>query len=337
MSGCTALSSSTTIVMVNIYLNIDKSTLLFLSIPDSDVQRLSIYPFKWLWYVMFSICGARGRLSAIPGGTEIDYDSASLNDIADLYYKPLGNCIFVNYQGLNDKATSTVPTDCPNDFRDKIIARDGSACVVTRHPGVYCDAAHLVPWNKGDERIVKDRSSCYHHRGSESLPSISGIDDVQNGVLLAKSVHSMLAQGAVAFLRTPNYGLDPTDIPRVDLGQARTAHFTLQQLKVPEDYSPATAAALEVMANTVPVPAFTFFAVGSNLDALFQGTSNENGTSEQDTENSLPPHIILDYMYGVAVYKQWGRQGESTREEFAKRWEKRTEEKRAAQETAEAK
>ncbi|KAH9050875.1 hypothetical protein EDB83DRAFT_2316995 [Lactarius deliciosus] len=207
----------------------------------------------------------------------------------------------------------------PNNFRDKIIARDGSACVVTRHPGVYCDAAHLVPWNKGDEyiqRVVKDRSSCYHHHGS--LPSISGIDDVQNGVLLAKSVHSMLAQGAVAFLRTPNYGLDPTDIPRVDLGQARTAHFTLQQLKVPEDYSPATAAALEVMANTVPVPAFTFFAVGSNMDALFQGTSNENGTSEQGTENSLPPHIILDYMYGVAAYKQWGRQGESTREEFAK-------------------
>ncbi|KAH8981838.1 hypothetical protein EDB83DRAFT_2629735 [Lactarius deliciosus] len=304
MSGCTALSSSTTIVMVNIYLNIDKSTLLFLSIPDSDVQRLSIYPFKWLWYVMFSICGARGRLSAIPGGTEIDYESPSLNDIADLYYKPLGNYF-------------------PNDFRDKIIARDGSACVVTRHPGVYCDAAHLVPWNKGDEyiqRVVKDRSPCYHQRGT--LPSISGIDDVQNGVLLAKSVHSMLAQGAVAFLRTPNYGLDPTDISRVNLGQARTAHFTLQQLKVPEDYSPATAAALGVMVNTVPVPAFTFFAVGSNLDALFQGTSNENGTSEQGTENSLPPHIILDYMYGVAAYKQWGRQGESTREEFAKRWEK---------------
>ncbi|KAH9174859.1 hypothetical protein EDB89DRAFT_1848353 [Lactarius sanguifluus] len=258
--------------MVNIYLNIDKSTHLFLSIPDRDVQRLSIHPFKWLRYVMFSICGARGRLSAIPGGTEVDYDSASLNDIADLYYKPLGNCIFVDYQGLNDQATSTVPTDCPNDFRDKIIARDGSAC---------------------------DRSPCYHQRGT--LPSISGIDDVQNGVLLAKSVHSMLAQGAVAFLRTPNYGLDPTDIPRVDLGQARTAHFTLQQLKVPEDYSPATAAALE------------------------------------GTENILPPTMILDYMYGVAAYKQWGRQGESTREEFAKRWEKRTEEKRAAQETAEAK
>ncbi|KAH8994530.1 hypothetical protein EDB92DRAFT_287366 [Lactarius akahatsu] len=169
-------------------------------------------------------------------------------------------------------------------------------------------------WNRGDEyiqRVVRDRSSCYH-RGS--LPQISGIDDVQNGVLLAKSVHSMLAQGAVAFLRTPNYGLDPTDIPRVDLGQARTDHITLQQLKVPEDYSPATAAALEAMANTVPVPAFTFFAVGSNLDALFQGTSNESGTSEQGTGNSLPPHIILDYMYGVAAYKQWGRQGGTTPE-----------------------
>ncbi|KAH9006076.1 hypothetical protein EDB86DRAFT_2824412 [Lactarius hatsudake] len=307
--------------MVNIYLNIDKSTLLFLSISDSDVQRLSIYPFKWL---------RRGCLSAIPGGPAIDYDSATLNDIADLYYKPLGNCVFVEYQSLDDQATSTFLTDCSNDFRDKIIARGGSACVVTRHPGEYCDAAHLYI-----QRVVKDRSSNYL---PESLPLISGIDDVQNGVLLAKSVHSMLAQGVVAFLRTPNYGLDPTDIPRVDLGQARTAHFTLQQLKVSEDYSPATAAALEAMANTLPVPAFTLFAVGSNLDALFQGTSNKNGTSEQGTGNSLPPHIILDYMYGVAAYKQWGRQSKTTPEEFAKRWGKRMEgEEQAALETAEAK
>ncbi|KAH8994531.1 hypothetical protein EDB92DRAFT_287375 [Lactarius akahatsu] len=93
--------------MVNIYLNIDKSTLLFLSIPDSDVQRLSIYPFKWLRYVMFSICGARGCLSAIPGGPAIDYDSASLNDIVNLYYEPLGNCVFVEYPSLNDQTSPT--------------------------------------------------------------------------------------------------------------------------------------------------------------------------------------------------------------------------------------
>lgn len=242
--------------MVNIYLNVDRSTFLFLSIPDSDVQRLSIHPFKWLRFVTFSVCGARGCLSTTPDGPAINYDSASLNGITDFYYKPLGNCIFVDYQGSNDQATSTVPTDCPNDFRDNVIARDGPACVVTRDPAQYCDAAHLISWCKGDQYIQKVfevLSSCYH-RGS--LPSISGIDDVRNGVLLAKTVHSMLAYGAVAFLRTPNYGLEPTDIPRIDLGQARTDHFTLQHLKVPEDYDPAVATTLESMANTSPVPPF---------------------------------------------------------------------------------
>lgn len=242
--------------MVNIYLNVDRSTFLFLSIPDSDVQRLSIHPFKWLRFVTFSVCGARGCLSTTPDGPAINYDSASLNGITDFYYKPLGNCIFVDYQGSNDQATSTVPTDCPNDFRDNVIARDGPACVVTRDPAQYCDAAHLISWCKGDQYIQKVfevLSSCYH-RGS--LPSISGIDDVRNGVLLAKTVHLMLAYGAVAFLRTPNYGLEPTDIPRIDLGQAHTDHFTLQHLKVPEDYDPAVATTLESMANTSPVPPF---------------------------------------------------------------------------------
>ncbi|KAH9050864.1 hypothetical protein EDB83DRAFT_2226420 [Lactarius deliciosus] len=267
--------------MVNIYLNVDGSTFLFLSIPDSDVRRLSIYPFKWLRFVVFSVCGARGRLSTTPGGPAIHYNSTSLNDIADLYYTPSGNfsfrnCIFVDYQGLSDQAaTSSVTTDCPNNFRDKIIARDGLACIVTRIPVEHCDAAHLIPWSKGDEYIQKvfeDRSSCYRHM---PLSPISGIDDVRNGVLLTKTVHSMLAHGEVAFLRTPNYGLDPTDIPRIDLGQARTDHFTLQHLKVNDN----------------------------------ETRSQPGGTTEQGTVNSLPPAIICDYMYGVAAYKQWGRQG----------------------------
>ncbi|KAH9067537.1 hypothetical protein EDB87DRAFT_3830 [Lactarius vividus] len=70
-----------------------------------------------LRFVMFSICGARGRLSTILDGPAIDDDNTSLNNIADLYYKPLGNCIFVDYQGLNDQATSTVPTDSSIDAR----------------------------------------------------------------------------------------------------------------------------------------------------------------------------------------------------------------------------
>src|SRR6266702_890064 len=71
--------SSTIIVMVEIYLNVYGSQISFLSIPHSDVQMLSVRPFKWLRFVMFSICGARGDLSAIPDGPPVDYESAGVS------------------------------------------------------------------------------------------------------------------------------------------------------------------------------------------------------------------------------------------------------------------
>ncbi|KAH8994431.1 hypothetical protein EDB92DRAFT_1795429 [Lactarius akahatsu] len=211
--------------MVNIYLNVDGST--FLSIPDSDVRRLSTRPFKWLRFVMFSICGTRGHLSMMPDGPAIDYNSTLLNGVIDLHYEPSGKVSFMDQLALSCRYI---------------------------------------------QRIVEDRSSCYYRR---SLPAISGIDDTHNGVLLAKAVHSMLAHGEVAFLKTPNYGLDPTDIPRVDLGQVRKDHFTLQHLKEPREYNP--------------------------------GRSHRIRGHGKHAPNSLPHAIILDYMYGVAVYKQWGR------------------------------
>ncbi|KAI0251428.1 hypothetical protein BJV78DRAFT_1211494, partial [Lactifluus subvellereus] len=56
----------------------------FLSISNNDVQRLSIHPFRWLRYVMFSICGARGDLSATPADSPpVDYDSDSTS-LADV-------------------------------------------------------------------------------------------------------------------------------------------------------------------------------------------------------------------------------------------------------------
>lgn len=50
-------------------------------------------------------------------------------------------------------------------------------------------------------RIVEDRSPLYG-----ASPSISGIDDVQNGVLLAKTLHAMLADGVVALIKVRNFG-----------------------------------------------------------------------------------------------------------------------------------
>jgi hypothetical protein len=155
--------------MVNIHLNVDGPPLLFLTIPNDDVRRLSICPYKWIRYVLFSICGARGDLSTAPNGQPVDYDSTSLADDIDLYYNPSGKvislylqavahlvilvslerCLFVDYQGLNDNVTSSDRTPRSDTFRDNIIARDG-VCIVTRNAVRICDAAHLVPMSKGN-------------------------------------------------------------------------------------------------------------------------------------------------------------------------------------------
>ncbi|KAH8995966.1 hypothetical protein EDB92DRAFT_1844190 [Lactarius akahatsu] len=236
--------------MVEIYLNVDGSQFSFLSIPLDDVRRLSISPFKWLRYILHCICGACGDLSALQGGPPVDYDSTKLADDIIYFYEPSRQCIFVDYEGLNDSMTSTDQTPRRDNFRREILARDGLFCV------------HIIPRSKGDEYILKV---------DENTPPEIRINGVENGVFLAKSLHAKLGTGEVAFLKTPNYGLDSTDIPRVEPtdreGPVPTDHFTLHRLAMPPRRLRHDVA----------------FTLGSNVDALFQST------------NLLPPVVILDY------------------------------------------
>ena len=160
--------------MIKIYLNCPRSQIPFLSIPLSDVLRLSIRPLKWLRYVMFSICGARGELSTGPEGPVVDYETTALVDDRIYYYITSGKvscctrdgcsprhipvspelCHFIDYQGLNDRVTTTTHSDQSSgctEFRDRILERDGSTCVVTHEVVEGCDAAHLIPGSKTDE------------------------------------------------------------------------------------------------------------------------------------------------------------------------------------------
>lgn len=71
------------------------------------------------------------------------------------------DCAFIDYQGLNDRLTSTARTARSNSFRDNVIKRDGPACVVTLAAEDLCDAAHLIPRSKGDE--VRFAVSSYNY------------------------------------------------------------------------------------------------------------------------------------------------------------------------------
>ena len=62
-----------------------------------------------------------------------------------------GNYHFIDHNALNDRITSTVKTERSAVFRSSVMERDGSVCVVTGNAANLCDAAHIIPKNKGDE------------------------------------------------------------------------------------------------------------------------------------------------------------------------------------------
>ena len=79
--------------MVDIYLNYGEPPKApFLSVPNSDIERLSNRPLRWLRYVMFSICGARGDLfrTLDPTDDPVDYNTSLADLPAAIYYKSSG-------------------------------------------------------------------------------------------------------------------------------------------------------------------------------------------------------------------------------------------------------
>lgn len=64
-----------------------------LSIPHTDIQRLSIRPFKWLRFVTFAVSDSPGDLSTTPPGGPVDYENTtSIENLAkSYYYNPQGD------------------------------------------------------------------------------------------------------------------------------------------------------------------------------------------------------------------------------------------------------
>ena len=64
---------------IEIFLSIDQTEISFLLIPRSDIERLAVSPFRWIRYVMFAICGARGDLSTTSNGPAVDYEKTEIS------------------------------------------------------------------------------------------------------------------------------------------------------------------------------------------------------------------------------------------------------------------
>ncbi|KAK0495743.1 hypothetical protein EDD18DRAFT_1392804 [Armillaria luteobubalina] len=267
--------------VVNIHLSYRTTQVLALSIPIDDIKRLSIRPLKWLRYVAFAVFGAIGRLA-------LTADGSADRLCEDYYYIPDGALHLVDYQGLNDRMTSSVTEACLSSFRQSIIRRDGDGCVFTGTEVVYCEAIHILPRCKGHEYIQavhQDRRHAYSDLPPSILEfessSLESIDCDENGILVTRDLHSMHAHGAIAFLKTPNFALNPEDIPRVEEDPENI-------LIVEEGDMPTTRITLQ---HIQPLQGRDRVA---QCDARITGSGN-------------PPvsTIILDYVYGVAAFKRW--------------------------------
>jgi hypothetical protein len=80
---------------IEIFLSSERDNVPFLSIPRSDIERLAIFPFRWIRYVMFTICGARGDLLTTSDGPFVDYNKTEIADGENTYYyRPSGKLSF---------------------------------------------------------------------------------------------------------------------------------------------------------------------------------------------------------------------------------------------------
>ncbi|KAI0256499.1 hypothetical protein BJV78DRAFT_1081731, partial [Lactifluus subvellereus] len=191
-----------------------------LAFPVHKLKHLqfSSKPYKWIRYATGIVVGARGELSAerdLPNPVAIDYDSDLSVVSIDLYYRTTDEQKFRMFPlDPNLANTRTVTSSRTNtrrdDFRADVEERDGRSCVVTGAPHIMCDAAHLLPHSKGDTYI--ETFTSHRHRDSSGDDDIvEDIDDVRNGLFLNKGIHCVLGR-YVAFLKTPNFAMDTTDV-----------------------------------------------------------------------------------------------------------------------------
>ncbi|KDQ16154.1 hypothetical protein BOTBODRAFT_269539 [Botryobasidium botryosum FD-172 SS1] len=252
----------------------DNSWLHILSVPLADIRGLCHRPLKWLRFVSFAICGARGDISMTEGGDTVDYENtlAAEFQAGHYYYNAQGPRHFVDPEVIENRHSS-VYTLCRQDFRTRIAQRDRHQCLFSPVPWNYCEAAHVIPHCKGHNYIaalVTGRGSLYGVKND--VLEEHGINSVQNGLLMNKILHSAFEQNHCALLKTPNFALRTDDIPYLD---------------GPDGSAPDARCTLQFVHNALSFPEH-------NRDARPSGPEDDQLWS-----------LFTDLTYGAVVFQKW--------------------------------
>jgi hypothetical protein len=157
---------------------LDGEWIVFLSIPSSTAQRLSLRPLKWLRFAAFAVCGARGHLCIDQEGLLVNYNTSSADPLNKKYYyfsdgnnlpgmckspadalSSLGNYNPIDPGAFHDH-TSRAQTLPHSNFHAQIIARDGGRCVITNIRSEGCDAVHIIPASRDNMVTLLVLSNC---------------------------------------------------------------------------------------------------------------------------------------------------------------------------------
>ncbi|KDR77129.1 hypothetical protein GALMADRAFT_1327451 [Galerina marginata CBS 339.88] len=215
-------------------LNLDANNwhwLLCLTLPlvTLDALQFSPRPYKWIRYAIGIVVGAEGDLSSSSDLINVvDYNAGLPTESVALYYHTSDDekrrMFPVDPNIGRTNITSSVATSRRAQFHSAAAMRDGNRCVLTGIDEDVCDAVHLLAHSKGDTYI-----STYTQRRSRDparADIVQDIDSVRNGLLLNNYSHRGLGRH-IAFLSTPNFAMDTTDVdPTAPAGEKRyTAHL----------------------------------------------------------------------------------------------------------------
>ncbi|KDQ07547.1 hypothetical protein BOTBODRAFT_180628 [Botryobasidium botryosum FD-172 SS1] len=218
-----------------LYLSVQgNSWLHLLSIPLADAQRLSYRLFKWLRFLVYAICGAKGHISTGTEGDEVDYDNtlSAQFQAGDYYYLPIGDFHFVDPRIVDEKRSLIEDSRC-STFRRTIIQRDGNRYPFTKAMlqvflgMVIPSKAILTLFCRHISYIsVLAQSRAHLYNVDQAVLDTVGSDSIENGILLATRHHGAFRHGDCAILKTPNFALNTDDIPHD--GPVSTTRYTLQ-------------------------------------------------------------------------------------------------------------
>ncbi|KAK7030373.1 hypothetical protein VNI00_014117 [Paramarasmius palmivorus] len=245
-----------------------------LTIPKTFLHSLDLAGnnwVPWLRYASYAISGQSGFISLDPGGPPL---STSPNALyaptnASIFYHPTSHVQCFIDPDLPSCTTSSCDSSRRAGFRDQVIRRD-HACVWTGRNPANCDASHVIRHGKTlayVNRLLRTRAA------DEAYDTI---DDVRNGLLLNKILHTEAEKGIHAYVRTPipniinSSDLHPNCLPQQDI---LTAHFIHGDV-----YD--TAFMLELPPNA------------------YINTPGDTDTA--------PSHVLLDAVYGAHLFTKFG-------------------------------